>query len=219
MALDPGKIHPGASFDFDPDVVSYWSQWLGHPEPRIVIVGQDFGDVGYFKRHRGADELDNKTNNNLHRLLLHAGLTPRQPPQEDRTTPVFLTNAILCLKEPPMNRPIQPRWARSCAVHHLRPLIRKLGPSIVVAMGAHGWQAVRHALGLEDGPRTIGTAAGQVWTADAGTLVFAVGHCGPLGLANRAWPRQLEDWSRIGDALKQVSKQVSGARTDRGLRG
>jgi hypothetical protein len=53
MDRNPGKIHAGATFDFDPDVISYWSQWLGHPHPQILIVGQDFGDIEYFNKYRG----------------------------------------------------------------------------------------------------------------------------------------------------------------------
>src|ERR1035437_6692044 len=72
----PGRIHAGALCDFDPDVVSYWSQWLGHPKPHLLIVGQDFGDVNYFRINKGHDEEGNETNINLLRLLRHIGLTP-----------------------------------------------------------------------------------------------------------------------------------------------
>jgi len=37
---DPGKIHNGADFDFDPPVVSHWSQWLGHKRPRCLSSGR-----------------------------------------------------------------------------------------------------------------------------------------------------------------------------------
>ena len=69
----PGKIRSCAEFDFDPDVVSHWEQWLGHRSPKLLVVGQDFGNVGYFVRCRGRDEPNNKTNENLYRLLTAAG--------------------------------------------------------------------------------------------------------------------------------------------------
>jgi hypothetical protein len=56
----PGKIRSCAEFDFDPDVVSHWEQWLGHRRPKLLVVGQDFGNVGYFVRCRGRDEPNNK---------------------------------------------------------------------------------------------------------------------------------------------------------------
>jgi uracil-DNA glycosylase len=201
---NPDRIVAGAEFDFDPDVVSYWSQWLGHPNPHILIVGQDFADVEYFKSYRGFDEPDNSTNNKLYELLSHAGLANiGSPPHADTNTRVFLTNSILCLKRPPMNAPILDWWVKTCATNHLRPLVERLKPPIVVAMGVRAWQATCLALEIVGVPQKIGDAAGGEWDV-RGIKVFAVGHCGPLGLANRAWKKQLDDWARIGDALKRL---------------
>ena len=204
MSRDPHKIRSGADYDFDPDVVSYWSQWLGHPQPEILIVAQDFGDTGYFERFRGRDQTNNATNNNLRKLLGYAGVEVAEPPAVDPNARVFLTNSVLCLKQPPMNAPISSRWVRACATNHLKPLIRRLKPSIVVGMGSHGWAAVRLALELHDTPGKISLAAGQSWCAGDGCRVFAVGHCGPLGLANRAWELQVEDWKKVGAELAHL---------------
>ena len=57
----PGKIRSCAEFDFDPDVVSHWEAWLGHKRPKLLAVGQDFGNVGYFVRNRGRDDPYNQT--------------------------------------------------------------------------------------------------------------------------------------------------------------
>jgi hypothetical protein len=95
----PGKIRSCAEFDFDPDVVSHWEQWLGHRSPKLLVVGQDFGNIGYFVRCRGRDEPNNKTNENLYRLLTAAGISVGHPSRRDRGAPVFLTNSILCIKE------------------------------------------------------------------------------------------------------------------------
>jgi hypothetical protein len=50
----PGRIRSCAEFPFAPDVVSLWEQWLGHRRPKLLVVGQDFGNVGYFIRNRRA---------------------------------------------------------------------------------------------------------------------------------------------------------------------
>jgi uracil-DNA glycosylase len=200
----PGKIRSCAEFPFDPDVVSLWEQWLGHRRPKLLAVGQDFGNVDYFVRNRGRDEPYNKTNVNLHRLLTEAGIEVKHPSQCDAAAPVFLTNSILCIKEGPMAGPILSSWVDACAERHLRPLIRLLGPPVVVGMGGAGWRAVRRVFGLDAAPRQISHAAGSCWVAkDA--RVFAVGHCGPLGIINRPWPQQLADWRRIGAAVSVVS--------------
>src|SRR5437667_1624037 len=65
----PGKIRSCAEFDFDPDDVSHWEQWLGHRNPKLLAVGQDFGNIGYFVRCRGRDDHDKKTNVNHYQLL------------------------------------------------------------------------------------------------------------------------------------------------------
>jgi hypothetical protein len=197
----PGRIRSCAEFDFDPDVVSHWEQWLGHRNPKLLVVGQDFGNVGYFVRCRGRDEPHNKTNDNLYRLLTAAGIAVKHPSQRDPGAPVFLTNSILCIKEGAMNAPILSSWVDACSEQHLAPLIGFLKPPVVVGMGNAGWRAVRGAFALHHAPRLISLAAGSGWSAEDHTRVFAVGHCGPLGLINRPWPQQLSDWRRIGAAV------------------
>jgi len=201
MERRPGKIRSCAEFAFDPDVVSHWEQWLGHRQPKLLVVGQDFGNVGYFVRCRGRDEPNNKTNENLYRLLTAAGIAVKHPSQRDCGARVFLTNSILCIKEGAMNEPILSSWVDACSDQHLRPLVAFLKPPVVVGMGNAGWRAVRRTFALHHSPRLISRAAGSDWVAENQTRVFAVGHCGPLGIINRPWPQQLLDWRRIGAAV------------------
>jgi hypothetical protein len=44
-------LRNGSSFDFDPEAVSHWSQWLGHQRPRLLVVGWDFSGADYFVLH------------------------------------------------------------------------------------------------------------------------------------------------------------------------
>jgi hypothetical protein len=128
----PGKIRSCAEFDFDPDVVSHWELWLGHQRPKLLAVGQDFGNVGYFVRNRGRDDPNNKTNDNLRKLLTESGFNVTPPREFDGNTPVFLTNSILCIKEGPMDGAIRSSWVEACADRHLGPLVRYLQPPVVV---------------------------------------------------------------------------------------
>ena len=201
---DPGQIFNGSQESFDPQVVSYWSQWLGHPIPKIVVVGQDFSDYGYFTRNRGVDEPNNITNDNLRLLFEQAGLFVGKAPHRDVNSPVFLTNSILCLKNGLMNAKIKERWVKSCSTHHLEPLLSQLRPPLIVGMGRHGWAAVRQALKLRNTPERISEAAGCSWSAPGGQQVFAVGHCSGLGLVNRPWQEQVADWRKIGLKLAEV---------------
>ena len=199
-----GRLRSGAEFAFDPEVVSLWELWLGHKRPKLLLVGQDFGNVDYFVRNRGRDDPGNKTNANLWRLLGEAGIRARHPRELDTETPVFLTNSVLCLKEGPMNAAVRASWVDTCTERHLVPLLGWLHPPVVVGMGSCGWRAVRRAFALPQAPRTISLAAGSRWNAADGTQVFAAGHCSSLGLINRPWPQQLVDWRRIGAAVATV---------------
>jgi uracil-DNA glycosylase len=206
---DPGQIFNGSQEPFDPDVVSYWSQWLGHPKPKLLVVGQDFGDIGYFIRHKGCDAPKNDTNVNLRALLSEAGLLVGAAPRYDPGSRVFLTNSVLCLKGGAMSTPIKERWVKSCAQRHLSPLLELLRAPIVVAMGRHGWSAVRQVLELSLAPERIAEAAGKHWTATSGQEVFAVGHCSGLGLANRSWSTQVTDWKAIRPYLERSNMEES----------
>src|ERR1700738_2709052 len=197
----PGKIRSFGDFDFDPDVVSHWELCLGHKRPKLLAVGQDFGNIDYFVRNRGRDQCNNKTNDNLRKLLREAGFIVTDPPTCDQVAPVFLTNSILCIKEGMMNGAVRSSWVNACTDKHLRPLVRYLKPPVVVGMGNCGWQAVRRVFALADAPDRISHAAGFFWTAAGRTRVFAVGHPGPLGIINRPWPKQIADWRRIGAAV------------------
>jgi hypothetical protein len=197
----PGEIRSCGEFDFDPDVVSHWELWLGHRRPMLLAVGQDFGNVAYFVRNRGRDEPNNKTNDNLQKLLTAAGFTLTHPSTCDPDAPVFLTNSILCIKEGAMNGAVRSSWVNACADRHLRPLIYYLKPPIVVGMGNCGWRAVRRVFAMADAPERISHAAGSSWSVADQTRVFAVGHPGPLGIINRPWPQQLADWRRIGEVV------------------
>jgi uracil-DNA glycosylase len=201
----PGRIRSCAEFDFEPLVVSHWELWLGHRNPNLLVVGQDFGNVGYFVRNQGRDEPNNKTNENLYRLLTEAGVDVKHPSERDLTARVFLTNSILCIKEGMMNGPILASWVDNCLERHLLPLVRYLKPPVVVGMGGAGWRAVRRICGLSHAPEQISHAAGSSWIAENQTRVFAVGHCGPLGVINRPWPQQLADWRAIGAAVAVVT--------------
>jgi len=207
LQRSPGRIRSCAEFVFDPDVVSHWEQWLGHRQPKILVVGQDFGNVAYFVRHKGRDAPDNLTNANLQRCLRAAGISVGDPSRRDATAPVFMTNSILCVKEGRMDAPILASWVRSCTEAHLKPLLRLLKPPVVVGMGSHGWQAVRRAFALGDAPRLISQAVGGAWLAADGTQVFAVMHCGPLGLTNRPLGQQLADWRGIGETVAWALRQ------------
>jgi hypothetical protein len=205
ISRDPKLIVNGSTYKFDPNVVSYWSQWLGNQHPDIVVVAQDFSNEEYFEKNNGHDENNNRTNEMLRHLLAIAGITVSKAPIPDRNAPIYLINSVLCLKTGGMDAQIRDSWVDSCADRHLRPLIGFLNPRIAVGMGVKGWRAVRRLYSLTCTPTQMRDFAGKSWTAANGTIVFGVGHCGPKGLASRKQALQEADWKRIGETVHHLS--------------
>jgi hypothetical protein len=205
-----GEIENGSIYPFDPNVVSYWSQWLGNRAPKLVIVANDFSNIKYFKDNEGHDQANNPTNKKLRELLVAARIPVTEAPIADKDAPVYLTNSILCLKEGAMTKQIKMDWVQQCTRHHLVPLVRHLKPPVVVGMGRWGWLAVRllYWSSLRHTSEKISAVAGNSWTVDDGTVVFAVGHCalqGIYGPKGRRWEDQITDWQRIGERMRRLS--------------
>lgn len=200
-AYSPGLIENGSNYPFDPYVLSHWSQWLGSSSPELLIVGQDFGNLSYFKRFEGRDDPGNETNIQLHAFLRKAGFETSKPPHCDDGSNVFLTNSVLCFKTAEeMNAQIKPHWARNCTTLYFLPLVEALKPKAVVAMGSPAWKAIRKLFKLHRSPEPILKASGSQWNAQS-TQIFPVAHCGRLGQRNRAYELQVQDWERIGSFL------------------
>jgi DNA polymerase len=46
---------------FDSDEIGPWTRWLGDRNARLMIVGQDWGDVTYFQNNEGFDDCCTRT--------------------------------------------------------------------------------------------------------------------------------------------------------------
>ena len=81
------------------DEVGPWTRWLGSQPAKVILVGQDWGTVGYFQKHNGRDISDNLTNKRLTEFLLLLGFHVLPASGTDGQSGVFATNAILCLSD------------------------------------------------------------------------------------------------------------------------
>ena len=106
-----------------------WSRWLAGRPAKILIVGQDWGTFTYYREHEGRDTPDNLTNRRLVMLLRELGFqVPEVSEHTERSTPVFLTNAILCLKPGvTMSAAVKSGWFDACG-----PMLK----ATVAAVGA-----------------------------------------------------------------------------------
>jgi uracil-DNA glycosylase len=192
---------------FDSEQIGPWSRLHGDLDADLMIVGQDWGDVNYYTANRGLDDLQNRTMRALEQLLCGIGLSVSLA--EYGTAPsglrLFLTNAVLCLKEGGMTARVEEEWFKNCGANFLRQQIEIVASRVVVALGQVAYKAVLAGFGLpaESGPFRAAVEKPGI-TLPNGSLLLAVYHCAP-GVINRtrSFAEQQQDWQRVANALQQ----------------
>lgn len=201
----PGLINPAACDGgvHDSEHIGPWTLWQSNLHAELVVVGQDWGDTRYFIANGGRDASRNPTNENLRVLLRSIGIEIPPPGSDDAGGSIFLTNAILCLKDGGMQAKVQPEWFANCGARFLRPTIDLIAPKAVVTLGEWAYRAVTAAYGV---PRMAFRKAVErpegFPLVDAITCV-PVYHCGARILnTHRPMAMQLKDWERVGRTLR-----------------
>jgi hypothetical protein len=101
-----------------------WSLWQANLNSEIVLVGQDWGDISYFRQWEGRDQPSgNPTNENLQKLLKIVGIEIRKP-RDPQNQIVFFANVILCLKTGGLQGRVDDKWFTNCSRAFLKPLLR-----------------------------------------------------------------------------------------------
>jgi DNA polymerase len=195
-AVDEGR--------YDSAHIGSWTYWQGNLNAELMVVGQDWRDVRYFRENAGQDKAGNPTNLMLARLLRSICIEIGSP-EQPTPAPVFLTNAVLCLKEGGLQGPVRREWFANCGRAFLRPQIELVNPAVVVGLGKLAFEAILSAFGLPI-PRFKQAVESRegTWLPN-GSRLFAVYHCGQRILnTHRPEVAQLQDWQRIGAALASV---------------
>ncbi|MFM7055674.1 MAG: uracil-DNA glycosylase family protein [Planctomycetota bacterium] len=188
---------------FDSSQIGPWSRLHGDLDAQLMIVGQDWGGVKYYQDNKGFDRLDNPTMRNLEKLLHHIGFKVSVTSYADQGRGLFLTNAVLCLKNGGLQARIEPEWAWNCGSNFLRQQIEIVRPKIVMALGAFALHAVLRAfeqpvIKLQDAIKD--TRGAEILD---GVRLFAAYHCGNGTVnRNRDLKQQLKDWKRIQKFLQ-----------------
>lgn len=195
---NPALVAAGA---YDHGEIGPWSSWQGKLDAPLMIVGQDYSDVSYFESRRGLEDPKNTTNLNLVKLLASIGISICAPGERSGRGEVFLTNAILCLKEGGMQAPVRSEWFVECGRRFLRAQVELVHPNVVVGLGERAHNAIRGAFGLQSEPirRAICSPGTRL---SNGTLSVGVYHCGArvINIA-RNFELQLQDWQRVAAGL------------------
>ena len=203
--LCKGLTNP-AEYDngiYDSDHIGPWSRWQGNLNTQLMIIGQDWGDTGYFRRYRGRDTDNNPSNTTIRDLLASIEIPIPPPSASDRgMSSIFLTNAILCLKEGGLGAEVKREWFNNCGHHYLKPLIEIIRPKAVVSLGKYAYETISQLFNLQK--KSFRDAVDQqVGIPLSKNVVFLpVYHCSPRVLhTHRGLAQQKSDWQRIKWAL------------------
>ncbi len=212
-----GLTNP-ASFDgLDSDQIGPWSCWQGNLNAKIMVVGQDWGDVEYFKACKGDDKFSgNPTEANLRELLETFGILIEEYGKEQEQV-VFLTNMILCLKDGfrdttqshrGLSAPIENAWLSNCSENFFRPLVEIIQPKIIIALGERVSKTILDLYGL---PYSKSAPLSQLMNGSPfklteSTFFFPMYHCGSGGVnRNRPMEKQEEDWGKAAEWFRASS--------------
>jgi DNA polymerase len=197
---------------WDSGEIGPWTIWQGNLDAELMVVGQDWGDIGYFEKYQGCDAPGNPTNQALRcELLPEAGFAIEEVGQTTGRGAIFLTNAILCLKKGKdegrvnLSAPVQAAWFRNCGPTFLRPQVELILPRALVTLGEYAYRAVCAAFGLRpDSFRTaVEAEASSKPEVLLGVRLFPVYHPSPqvMRTGTRSLAAQRADWRRIGAYL------------------
>ena len=199
--------------EFDSDEIGPWTRWLGDRMAKLMIVGEDWGGVEHYKNHKGFDDDHTNrayTNQRLKRLLDLIGIQVSSGERKDERSGVFLTNAVLCIKDGRMQDSVDRRCFDNCR-EFLRRQIEIVSPAVVVTLGKRAYKAVAAAFKLRSEPTlrpAVEDPHGQaLWSA---CRLLPVYHCGNNSThRNRSEADQRRDWMRV------LSEHLTTQQSDR----
>jgi len=198
---------------YDSGHIGPWSRWQGNLSSKIMIIGQDWGTIQFFIENKGLEPTHNPTNDALVKLLASIGVPIDQPCGKDTEGNVFLTNAILCLKDGEdggLQGTVQDQWFSDCGKLFLKPLIDLLEPKVIVTLGEKAYVAVTRLYGQERLRFRTAVEAVKGFQLKGKSVYFPRYHCGKrIQNTHRPLPMQFEDWSRIKPFLNIASSQAN----------
>jgi len=185
---------------WDSDHIGPWSLWQGNLDTEIIVVGQDWGDIRYFEKWQGRDQVSgNPTNTNLQQLLETIGISIKKPQDKQREI-IFLSNVILCLKTGGLQAKVEKEWFENCSKNFLSPLIDIIKPKIVISLGKSVSETI---LNLYKVPYLKSAKFSKIvesspFLLTQETYLFPMYHCGAGSInRNRSFNLQKQDWKKL----------------------
>lgn len=213
--IDRTKINVGRPF------VNLWNLWQGDLDAEIMIIGQDFGDLGKGESDNTivyalceewkSRKYTNATEKNLERMVSETfGKSIG-----DAEFPLFITNVANCYRKNATTGEIHPGWLPLCANKFMFELVDIIQPKIIIVLGRAAFEAM-HCLdgAIMECTDAINSVKGTyaeminhryVLKSNAWKIpVFPVYHPGANSNRNRSSSQQKADWKRIADEWKYL---------------
>jgi uracil-DNA glycosylase family 4 len=205
---NPSKVDGGR---YDHGHIGPWSLWQGSLNAEVVVVGQDWGDVAYFRKWKGKDQpYGNPTNENLQHLLKTIGIVIEKP-HDVQNQIIFLTNIILCLKTGGLQARVKDEWLMNCARNYFKPMIDIINPKVIISLGKKPCESILSIYGIKFS-KSLKLSSIIIKSPYALTdtiNLFPVYHCGAGSTnRNRSFSQQLVDWAKIRSVLVQHFKNI-----------
>jgi DNA polymerase len=169
-----------------------------------MVIGQDWGDISYYQRHQGGDDPHNRTNEKLGELLRSIGFElPPASTQEGGRGVIFMTNAVLCLKNAGgLGAPVKTSWFRNCGARFLKPTIEIVSPQAVVTLGRYAYFTLRDLFNLPNLTYREAVNRKEGFILSGKTVYFPMYHCSQRVLNTHRSPVEQEiDWQKLTTVL------------------
>ena len=178
-----------------------WSNWQGNLNTKIILIGQDWGDIKYYKMNKGIDKFID-TNKRIWQLFQEIDIDIGTP-EDPRDAEVFFTNAVLGIKTKSMDEAIKNIWINN-GKDFLERTIKIIKPQIIITMGKVAYTALTKVFpSLKKNTSLKTLIETNPIPLPNNIKLFVMYHCSPSGdrYKNRSFEQQKLDWKRIREHL------------------
>jgi hypothetical protein len=196
---------------FDKDEIGPYSVWQHDLDADILIIGRDWGCIDKFEQFEG----ENAPNPDEYGFPMDEWLSyylgmvkiPIGHPLRPTNAPVFLTNAILCMKAKVAASQMKQTWLDNCGRNILKPLLDDVVKprKLIITLGKHAYASVMRLYSKAAGDFTVAVdnAVNNKQPIDLGKdlKLFPVFIPGGQGFLSRSSKQQEKDWRSIGHYL------------------
>lgn len=194
---NPAHVENGK---WDSNQIGPWSLWQSNLDAEVMVIGQDWGDISYFKKWKGKDQPSgNPTNTNLQQLLKEIGIEINQP-LENQKQVIFITNIILCLKTGGLQSFVKNDWFTNCSKKFLKPLIEIINPKVIITLGKKVSEAIfaLYRIPYSKNNKFSETIKLSPFAISKDIAFYPMYHCGAMSVnRNRSLAEQVKDWRRV----------------------